>query len=68
MAKKKSDNRQWMIPCKVIFDGARMLVTASSKDEAVAKARRNEWDDIEYAHTAYMTDWKPNYEDIEEDE
>ncbi len=57
--------KEWVIPCKVTLDGARMVVTAATREEAEAKARKNEWNDIQYAQ-AEMTDWEPYYEDIEE--
>jgi len=61
---KKPKEMQWLIPCKVTLDNATMTVTAATEEEAIAKARKNEWDDIEYAKTAEMTDWEPYYEDI----
>ena len=57
--------REWIIPCRVTLDGARMFVTAASREEAEAKARENEWDDVQYAQ-AEMVDWEPFYEDIAE--
>lgn len=59
--------KQWRIPCRVILDNATMIVTADTEDEAIAKAKASNWDDIEYATTAEMVDWEPHYEDIRQD-
>jgi len=66
-AKRKQADRQWIIPCRVTVTGAHMLVEAPTRDEAIAKAKRNEWYDVLYAQ-AEMTDWEPDYAAIEPDE
>ena len=64
---KPTEQVTWTIPCRVTLDGAIMTVTAATKEEAEAKARANNWDDIQYAH-AELVDWDPQYGQIEKDE
>lgn len=60
MAKRKAKQRQrqYVITCSVKLEGATMFVVADTEAEALAKAAANEWEDIDYARGAALTDWE----------
>jgi hypothetical protein len=39
---------QFVIKCRVTLEGADMIVEADNEQEAAAKAKNGDWDDIEY--------------------
>ncbi len=47
----------YIIPCRVTLDGALMIIEANSAEEAESRARKNEWEDIDYK-TAGLVDWE----------
>ena len=38
---------QYIIKCRVVLEGADMVVEADSPDEAMRKAKTGDWEDIE---------------------
>lgn len=56
---------QFTIDCTVKLSGATMLVEADSQEEALAKAKADEWSDILY-NTAELVDWKITGDPVED--
>ena len=49
----------YTMKCDVKLEGATMTVVANSKSEAVEKAGKGEWEDIDYKGAA-LVDWEPD--------
>lgn len=56
----------YTIKCDVKLAGAIMTVVAASKSEAIEKAGKGEWEDIDYKGAA-LVDWEPDRYTLRED-
>ena len=56
MPRRNDAEKLFVIPCSVSLAAAHMLVRAKDADEALAKARSNNHDDIDWS-TAELVDW-----------
>lgn len=57
----------WRLKCDVTLSNAEMVISADTKEEAIEKARADNWDDITY-ETAHINDWTPLINTIQADE